>query len=167
MIHDQIKESAPFHNLMVRSYRGLFWATAASTAIFFLLIIINVVAQFILKAPILGSVELSRLFFVWASFLGATICYYRQSHITLSFLIDRFPDRLRQALSLLVYALSLCFFLAVGYESLHLVKILWKTSMPITRISQGWLYVPVPVSMAFMALFTLKFMQSEISLIRR
>jgi TRAP-type C4-dicarboxylate transport system permease small subunit len=155
-----------FPSLMVMAYRLLYWATVVSTAVFFVLILLNVIARFVLKAPIMGSVELSRLFFIWASFLGATLCYYHKSHITLSFLVDRFAIRLRHSLSLLVYVLSLLFFLLVGYESLQLVGLLWKTSLPITRISQAWLYVPVPVSMAFLALFTLQFIRTEISLIR-
>lgn len=153
--------------LMRFSYNVLFWSTAATTAIFFVLIVLNVVARFILKAPILGSVELSRLFFVWASFLGATICYYRNSHIAISFMVDRFSARLGKGVSLFVYIISLFFFLIVGYESVNLVQLLWHTTLPITKISQAWLYIPVPVSMVFLVLFTLSFIQKEITLIRQ
>lgn len=148
-------------------YRFLYWATAAATAVFFVLILLNVVARFILKSPILGSVELSRLFFVWASFLGAAICYYRHAHISISFLADRFTGKTRLGLALFIYLLSLGFFLVVGLASLQLVELLWHTSLPITKISQSWLYVPVPVSMVFMALFTLQFIQRDYLLIRQ
>lgn len=147
--------------------RFLFWSTSLATALFFLLIMLNVFTRFALKSPILGSVELSRLFFVWACFLGAAICYYRNAHVVITFFVNYFTEKANNLLNIVIYILSLVFFLLVGFESIRLVSLLWETSLPITKISQSWLYVPVPMSMFFLILFTVHFMREQIILIKK
>jgi TRAP-type transport system small permease protein len=155
-----------FKKILAISNHTLFWSTAITTAIFFIMIILNVVARFIMKSPILGAVELSRLFFIWASFLGATICYHRSSHIAISFVVDRFSSKVRNVIDLFVYGLTLIFFIVVAIHSLELVQLFWNTTFPITRISQSWLYIPVPVSMLFLIIYTIDKIKDKLILIK-
>lgn len=153
------------HHVVKISNRLLFWSTSLATVMFFLLIMLNVITRFALRSPILGSVELSRLFFVWACFLGAAICYYRNAHVAITFFANYLSQRTSSFLNMLVYTLSLFFFVLVGIESVYLVMLLWETSLPITKISQSWLYVPVPVSMFFLIVFTIHLMNEQITLL--
>jgi TRAP-type C4-dicarboxylate transport system permease small subunit len=53
-----------------------------------------------------------------------------------------------------VQTFTLIFFLVVLYESIRVVVLLWLTHLPVSGISQSWLYLPVPVTSMVIILFT-------------
>jgi TRAP-type transport system small permease protein len=132
----------------------LYWLTAIATFGFILFVLLGVITRFLTKTPILSAIELSRLFFVWACFLAATLAYRRNAHIAISFITDKFPDGLRHWSDFVVQTFTLIFFLVVLYESIRVVVLLWLTHLPVSGISQSWLYLPVPVTSVVIILFT-------------
>ncbi len=122
----------------------LYWTTALSSALFFLIVVVSVIVRY-LEIPIMGSVEMSRLFFVWSCFLAAILCYRRKAHIAISFLFDNLSTKLQRAIAVLNHILILTFFSIVSLKSSCLVIDLWNTGLPMTGISQSWLYIPVPL----------------------
>ncbi len=131
----------------------LFWSTAATTALFFMVILLGVVARFVIKAPILGSVELSRLFFVWACFLAAALCYQRNAHVAITFILDRFTAKWQRSIGLVTYGITIAFFAVIGFHAVQLVFMLRTTKLPVLEISQSWFYVPVPLISVLIILF--------------
>jgi TRAP-type C4-dicarboxylate transport system permease small subunit len=134
--------------------RLVFWLTAISTFLFILFVVLGVITRYLTRTPLFASIELSRLFFVWACFFAATLCYRRNAHIAISFLVDMLPWRLERAVSLLVQFITILFFIVILKESLLVVQLLWNTNLPLTGISQSWLYIPLPVVSVLFLLFS-------------
>ena len=134
----------------------LYWTTALATSIFFVMVCMNVFARYILNAPILGSVEISRLAFVWASFLAAALCYRQQSHIAITFVVDKLPARIVKWVLLVIYTLTFVFFVIIFYFALQVTFDLRGTSFPVMQITQSWLYLPVAVISFFIAFFSVE-----------
>ena len=139
-------------------YRILYWSTAISAITFFLMVCINVFTRYVLKTPIIASIELSRIFFVWSCFLAAGITYYKKGHIVISFVFDKFSERGKKILALSLHLLSLVFFTLITYWSVEVVYLIWNTEFPILGITQSWLYLPVPFISLIMFLFSLEFL---------
>ena len=135
----------------------LYWATALTTGAFFLAVVAGVVARYILKSPILGAVEGSRLLFVWACFLAAALTYHRQAHIAITFLTDRFSEEMQRWIHAGVHMLSWMFFMLLFVVSIRVTEALWVSELPMLGISQGWFYVPLPFVCLFMASFAFEF----------
>jgi len=144
----------------------LFWSTAVTAGGFFTVIIIGVIMRYVVKEPFLGSHEVSRLLFIWATFLSASLAYRRMSHIAISFFVDQLPEIPEKIISAIVYLLTLLFFLILGYHSLSVIRDLWPTSLPVLGISQGWLYIPLPVMAVIVALFCIEQMQDTITTLK-
>lgn len=144
-------------NRMSNSF--LNWVTVITAAAFLLVVLMTVVSRYLLKTPVLSSIELSRLFFVWSCFTAAALGYYRKSHIAIALFINKLPITLSTAVTLVVHLLSLSFFIVIIYYSMVVVNTLWGTRLPILGISQSWFYLPVPFSFLFMSLYNIEFIQ--------
>ena len=133
--------------------RTMYWMTVSATLLFIVFVLLGVISRYLTRSPILGSIEMSRLFFVWACFLAASLGYRKQAHISLSFLTGLLPDKIRKALDLGIDLLCLIFFMMILSGSLRVTGLLWATQLPASGYSQGWFYVPVVIASVTMALF--------------
>lgn len=67
----------------------------------------SVVARYVFNAPFQWTEEFSGLLMIWIVFLGAISCEVRNEHLTIDAVTAYLPDRLRQALALVVGVVSL------------------------------------------------------------
>ncbi len=141
----------------------LYAGTALSSLAFFIIIIIAVASRYILKTPILASIELSRLFFVWACFLAAAIGYRRRAHVAITFIYEKFPDALQRLTRALVHVIVLLFSGLIFYHSLTVNTLFWNTELPMLQISQSWFYVPIPIVFFCIICFALEFLWDELT----
>lgn len=137
-------------------FKSLYWLTAGFSMLFFIMVCLNVFTRYVLRTPILASIELSRIFFVWACFLAAAITFYKGEHIVISFITDLLPPILKKMIGLLINLLTILFLSGLTYWSMEVVIQLWNTEFPILGISQSWLYIPVSLVSGIMLLFSLE-----------
>lgn len=145
--------------------RILYWMTALSTMVFVVFVLLSVITRYITRTPVLSSIEVSRLFFVWACFLAATLAYRRNFHISISFIMDRFSMRIRSMIEIGIQAMTVLFFIMILSESIQVVKLLWFTHLPLSGLSQSWLYLPVPFISVVFILFSAEKIMENIRLI--
>jgi TRAP-type C4-dicarboxylate transport system permease small subunit len=126
------------------------------------MVCLNVFTRYVLKTPILASMELSRIFFIWACFLAAGLTFYRQAHIVISFVTDLMPAFVRRVTGLVVHLFMILFLAGISYWSMEVVVQLWNTEFPILEISQSWLYLPVTLSSVIMLSFNLEILYRTI-----
>ncbi len=138
--------------------RVLFWSVAAFACLFFGTVLLAVFSRYLFKLPILASIELSRLFFIWSCFLAVGTTYRRRAHVTFALLFEKSPERLQRWGVLLVHVLIILFSVVILYQSVRILLLLWPTDLPMLGISQGWLYVPLPLVSALLVLFALEFL---------
>lgn len=120
-------------------------------AVFTILIVFfEVLMRYVFKAPIITSIELARLGFVWSCFLGATVCFKRGKHIQFVFLTERFGPRGRRITQRTVDLLSLGFFFFLLVKGMGMAQAVEATYFPALGWSQLWLYLPLPVNALFM-----------------
>lgn len=126
------------------STKLLFWLTALSSMVFFVVICLNVLVRYVLNTPILGSIEISRLSFVWSAFLASALAYRGKSHIAITFLLDRLPGQIQAFVKIIIYTVTWVFFLLLLFYSIEVTVALKNTYFPVMQISQTWLYLPLP-----------------------
>jgi TRAP-type C4-dicarboxylate transport system permease small subunit len=122
-------ENHPMSQLNRMLDRILFWGIAVFSMSFFVVVLVSVLSRYILHAPILASIELSRLFFVWSCFLAAAITYRRKAHIDFTLLFDKASRRVKEALSLFIHVSILLFAALIFYHSIILSWLLWRTEV--------------------------------------
>ena len=120
------------------------------------MVCLNVFTRYVLKTPILSSIELSRIFFVWACFLAAGITFYKNGHIVISFVTDPIPTGLRKLINVIIQILIMLFLTGISYWSIEVVLKIWNTEFPILGVSQSWLYIPLTLISMIMLLFNIE-----------
>jgi TRAP-type C4-dicarboxylate transport system permease small subunit len=120
------------------------------------MVCLNVFTRYVLKTPILVSIELSRIFFIWSCFFAAGITFYQKGHIVISFISDLIPTRPRKWIGFLIEVLTVVFFAGLFVWSVEVVFRIWNSEFPILGISQSWLYAPLSIISAIMLLFSIE-----------
>jgi TRAP-type C4-dicarboxylate transport system permease small subunit len=131
-----------------------------------LIVFFEVLMRYVFRAPLITSVELSRIGFVWSCFLGAALGVKRARHIRFVFLRDRLPAGGRRALRLAVSAVSAAFFLFLVVQGAAMVGRVADTYFPALGLSQAWLYLPLPVAGACMLVHGLAAVAADLSALR-
>lgn len=125
-------------------------------------VFLGVLTRYVLRAPIITSVELARIGFVWSAFLGAAVCLKNEKHTQFLFLLDKLRGTPRGAVQVTIALLSVGFFSVVTLKGIQMVQAVQDTYFPALGWSQMWLYLPVPVCCAFMLVHSVAFLARDI-----
>lgn len=129
--------------------------TAALLALVLAMVFLQVVFRYVLQVSVPFTEEAARYFGVWMVFLGAAVAVARESHIRVTFLLERAPRRVRAALLLLSDLLVLAFNATVVIGGLRLTWLNWNQSAITFPVTVSILYVAAAFSAACSILFTL------------
>ena len=100
----------------------------------------NVVLRYAFNQGITASEELSRVFFVWLTFLGAVVAMREHGHLGVDSLLRRLPPAFAKIAVLLGHGLMLAatWLMVSGSWTQTIINL--PASMPATGISMGWFY---------------------------
>ena len=133
--------------------------TVCSAAIVFMLGAMDIItgAQIICRTwftALSWSDEVTRYLLIWSTFLGATVVYRHNGHISVTLLQDAVKPKAAKALRVLVHAICFVLFAVLFYYStLYCMKLKkTATAMP---IKMKYVYSCIPVSMVIMMIHAL------------
>ena len=129
--------------------------------IFVSIIFVSVLTRFVFHYPIVESVELARLSFIWTMLLACAIGVYRHAHVAIYNLRDCLPYAWRNRVAILVHLISAGFGGLMFWYGIKLSLRVWQTSFPTLGWSQGWLFLPLAVSGALIVLHGLSHAMSS------
>jgi TRAP-type C4-dicarboxylate transport system permease small subunit len=131
-----------------------------------LIVFFEVLLRYVFQAPLVTSVELARLGFVWSCFLGAALGVKRGSHIRFVFFLEKCGPVAGGLLQLGVSVLCAAFFGFLILKGIEMTQRVYDTFFPALGFSQLWLYLPLPVSAAFMLVHGLAFVAKDAAALR-
>lgn len=134
--------------------RVIGWILIVVFAAMVVIIFAQVVFRYALMLPLSWSEELARYLFIWATFLGAAIAFYRDTHIKVTFFVDMARNaRLRACIMILADLCTLAFFGMYVRQGLgisaHILE-LGQSAASMEWLSIGVVYLAVPVGSFFM-----------------
>lgn len=103
-----------------------------------------------LGAPLIWSVDLAQLAFVWAAVLGADIALKRNQHIEIDILIRRFPQAARRTLAIAWLVLMAAFLAALVFLGTQLTLLNLERELGDVGISYGWVTAAIPAGSLLM-----------------
>jgi TRAP-type C4-dicarboxylate transport system permease small subunit len=102
--------------------------------------------------------ELARYLMIWVGLLGASLAFESRSHLGVDYFVGKFDPAGRKILKLAALFVVLVFavgVLMIGGWQLVSRTLALKQDTPALGIPKGWVYLAVPISGVFTALFTL------------
>jgi len=110
-----------------------------------LLISAEVFFRYIVRNALSWPEELAGFCFVWVTMLGAAICLYKKSHIGVTILTGKFPDKLKGLFKVFIYLLIICFSYLMITKGYLLLRIVANQCSPAAQINMSWEYSAIPV----------------------
>lgn len=106
------------------------------------------------------SDEVTRYLLIWSTFLGATVVYRHNGHISVTLLQDAVSPKLAKILRMLVHVICFALFaVLLHYSPLYCLKLKkTATAMP---IKMKYIYSCIPVSMAINMVHSLLMISEE------
>jgi TRAP-type C4-dicarboxylate transport system permease small subunit len=131
-----------------------------------LIVFFEVLMRYVFRAPLITSVELARLGFVWSCFLGAALGVKRGAHIRFVFFLERCGPLGGALLRFGVSVLSAAFFGLMFLKGIEMTQRVYETFFPALGFSQLWLYLPLPLSGAIMLIHGVAFVATDLAALR-
>lgn len=128
---------------------------------------LQVVTRFITKSPLVWTEEVSRMSFIWIALLGSTLATKHSEHLSLDFIVDKFPKTLRNIVRILVHLMMMTvatLFIVAGWEFVG--KNATRISET-TGISMVYLYIAAPVSGVLMLFYLIEQIPGLINMMKK
>lgn len=94
--------------------------------------------------PLIWSVDLAQLLFIWLCFFGAAKAMRERSHLGVDFLARLLPSRIRLLLETLMSLLFAAFFLVLAWEGYKLTILNKERLFGDSGLSYAWVTIAVP-----------------------
>lgn len=105
-----------------------------------------------IRYPIVWSVDLAQLLFVWICMLGADIALKRKAHVGVDLITKRFPIRLQNIITLATYIISIFFLAYITYYGIFLCVTNYLRKYQTLQISYSYGTAAVPIGSILMIL---------------
>jgi TRAP-type C4-dicarboxylate transport system permease small subunit len=125
-------------------------ALVGIVAVMTVIIILQVFLRYLFLFSLSWSEEVARYLMIWASFLGASLAVKYGLHIGVEYVINRFPQGLKRAITLVAKASILFFLLLFTIGGLQVAWALRDQDSPALLFSMFYAYLSVPVGGVFM-----------------
>lgn len=100
--------------------------------------------------PIIWSVDMAQLLFVWICFLGANQAMRRNQHVGVDLLIVNLSPRVRRWIMAIHFLIIEAFLAAMVYFGINLTLLNVERQFGDTQMSYAWVTVSVPVGSALL-----------------
>lgn len=123
--------------------------------IMLIVILMQILFRGYLNFSLSWTEELARYIMVWFTYIGATVCLWQGSHITIDVLIRKLSPKWQKYTKLMSNLLILFFLLILFREGQKLViePMIINQLTPGLRISKSYLYSAIPVCTSIMIIF--------------
>lgn len=129
-----------------------------------LLVAWQVFTRLVLEHPSAWSEELARYLFIWMSLIGIAIAVGEKADVIMDFVVERLPLKLQRAADAIAHLSTLAFVSYVMiYGGAQLVRMAWGQTNPLLPVTQGQLYLVLPLSGVILAFYLVTHIASTFS----
>lgn len=116
----------------------------------------QIIARYILMQPFRWTEELARYAFIWMSFLGASMLFKDNNHISIATISNRLPKKIVYW-SDLIFQLSIIFFLAILIQASYEHSIILGLRKTVgLQMQIKYLYSSIFISFSLMLIYTIE-----------
>ena len=112
-------------------------------AIITVLVFIAAVMRFF-GYPLIWSVDLAQLLFIWLCFIGATRAMRERVHLGVDYLVRLFPFSTRRLIETVLAVVFIGFLLLLAKEGYRLTMLNWQRIFGDSGLSYAWVTIAVP-----------------------
>lgn len=131
----------------------------------FILVVMTISAVFMryfMGQPIQWTEEMSGFLMIWVVMLGGVVAERDRAHLTIPFVVDMLPARIKTVVATLVSIASIGLLLYMAWLGYRLAEMAQFKVTQILKISWFWIDLAVPVGAFATAYFTLHWLINDL-----
>ena len=132
---------------------ALEWLLFLTFVVMVVLVFINVVGRYVFRMGIIEAEEISRMLFVWITYVGAILCFRASTHIRVDIVLIFLHGIPRKVVDVISNMLVSVILVIVTKYSMNLVRLNLNTPLTLTHIPTGWVQFIIPASMVCMLIY--------------
>ena len=121
--------------------------------VFTALVAAQVVSRYIFNNSITWSEQAARYLFIWMILLGMPILYRHKEHVRFDMIQERFPEKTRDVLKIVIDILVIAFAIFYGYWAIKYCIAIKGKLMIGLGLSQVYVYAAQPVGAFLLMIF--------------
>ncbi|MBW1695684.1 MAG: TRAP transporter small permease [Deltaproteobacteria bacterium] len=118
-------------------------------------VILQVFFRYVARIVVPWTEEFARYLCIWMVFMGAAAAVAKETHIRITFVLDRMPEKIRLAFEVLSLVIVFLFNLILFLGSIDLIRLNWGQQAVTFPVSVAVLYLAIAVSSFFILVFLL------------
>jgi TRAP-type C4-dicarboxylate transport system permease small subunit len=118
------------------------------------LVIAQVFFRYVLQVSVPWTEEAARWFYAWQIFLGSAIAMKKGLHLRATFLLERFPPRLRACVDFVIGLAGLVFLAGIVWGALVMMRAVYPVEAGSFPVRTSYLYLAIPVGLLVMVYLT-------------
>ena len=126
------------------------------------IIFAQVVLRYVFQSPFSWAEELARYLLIWITCLGSAYAIRDGMHISISFLRSKLKDSAQTVVTVVIYALTLGFFICCIKEGLLFSLAQWTQRSTAMQIPMTLPYIAIPLGFGIMFLVALECLIDEL-----
>ena len=116
----------------------------------------QVFTRLVLSRPSPWSEEAAKFTFVWVMLIGIAIAVGEKADVVMDFLVEKLPKSLQRVADIIAYLSTLAFVVfAMVIGGTQLSMLAWEQKNPLLPLTQGQLYLAMPVSGILLTIYLL------------
>lgn len=126
------------------------------------IIFVQVVLRYVFQSPFSWAEELARYLLIWITCLGSAYAIRDGMHISISFLRSKLKDSAQTVVTVVIYGLTLGFFICCIKEGLLFSLAQWTQRSTAMQIPMTLPYIAIPLGFGIMFLVALECLIDEL-----
>jgi TRAP-type C4-dicarboxylate transport system permease small subunit len=122
------------------------WSAIVAAVIMTIMIFLQVIFRYVLKAPLSFSEELARYMFVWSVAMGSALALRKRQHIGVEVVVEWLPVRVRDKVKTVGGLFNLLFFGLLVWYGFVMVGATMDQLSPALLLPMGYVYLAIPTS---------------------
>jgi TRAP-type C4-dicarboxylate transport system permease small subunit len=122
------------------------WSAIVAAVIMTIMIFLQVIFRYVIKAPLSFSEELARYMFVWSVAMGSALALRKRKHIGVEVFVEWLPVRVRDQVKIVGGLFNLLFFGLLVWYGFVMVGATMDQLSPALLLPMGYVYLAIPSS---------------------
>jgi TRAP-type C4-dicarboxylate transport system permease small subunit len=121
------------------------------------LVILQVFFRYVAKTSVPWTEEIARVLYIWLVFIGVAIVEAENAQIKTTYLLEKFPLKVRYVLEVIINILSIVFLIIFFVGSIKMLRESWIYMLgSIPWMSGGVIYIPAVIGAPLAAWYLIK-----------
>jgi len=120
--------------------------------------------RFVLRSPLRWSMEMATQSFIWWVYLGSALALKKKRHLSVEYFRKRLPTRVKKYFIKFLYFLIIVYNAVILYWAIKTLPLYYVRVTSITRISELWIFLIIPVSFLLMFMYSIQLFFEDVDI---